>query len=123
MNFLAPEKRPEGVIPFLQGRLKAAYTVLNRHLEGRDWIVGAAPTILNADGVPFLEPVTEQQVADALSAASAVGDDRIQSATTGQVTPESWTHGSGEMRQRWFLAGLNGGPNACNTFEVSGSEL
>ncbi len=85
--------------------------------------VGAAPSILNADGVPFLEPVTQQQIADALSAASAVGDDRIQSATTGQVTPESWTHGSSEMRQRWFLAGLEGGPNACNTFEVSGSDL
>ena len=44
MNFLAPEKRPEGVAAFLQGRLKAAYTVLNRHLEGRDWIVGSGPT-------------------------------------------------------------------------------
>ena len=62
--------------------------------------------------------MTEQQIRDALSAASAVGDDRIQEKTQGQVTPESWTHGSSEMRQRWFLAGLQGGPNACNTFEV-----
>lgn len=46
-NFLAPEKRPEGVIPFLQGRLKVAYGILNDHLAGRDWIVGDAPT--NAD--------------------------------------------------------------------------
>lgn len=54
MNFLAPEKRPEGVIPFLQGRLKAAYTVLNRHLEGRDWIVGAGPTIADLSCCGYL---------------------------------------------------------------------
>lgn len=47
MNFLPPDKRPQPVIDFLQGRLKAAYTVLNDHLEGRDWIVGDGVT--NAD--------------------------------------------------------------------------
>ncbi|NJS38473.1 MAG: glutathione S-transferase family protein [Rhodobacteraceae bacterium] len=45
MNFLAPDKRPEGVIPFLQGRLKASYTVLNDHLAGRNWVAGEAVTI------------------------------------------------------------------------------
>jgi hypothetical protein len=81
--------------------------------------VGAASTIKNDDGVVFLDTVTEAQIADALSAASAVGDDRIQESTQGQVTPETWTHGSSEKRQQWFTAGLNGGPNACNTFEVA----
>jgi glutathione S-transferase len=47
MNFLPAEKRPEPVIAFLQGRLKATYEVLNAHLEGREWIVGDAAT--NAD--------------------------------------------------------------------------
>lgn len=45
MNFLPAEKRPEGVIPFLQGRVKAAYTVLNDHLAQRDWIADTGPTI------------------------------------------------------------------------------
>lgn len=47
MNFLPEDKRPAEVIGFMQGRLTAAYTVLNTHLEGRDWIVGDALT--NAD--------------------------------------------------------------------------
>lgn len=47
MNFLPEDKRPAEVIAFSQGRLKAAYGVLNAHLEGRDWIVGDGLT--NAD--------------------------------------------------------------------------
>jgi glutathione S-transferase len=47
MNFLPEDKRPAEVIAFNQGRLQAAYTVLNDHLEGRDWIVGDSVT--NAD--------------------------------------------------------------------------
>ncbi len=44
MNFLPEAKRPAEVIAFSQGRLKAAYQVLDAHLEGRDWIVGDAIT-------------------------------------------------------------------------------
>lgn len=47
MNFVPEDKRPAEVIAFNQGRLKAAYGVLDKHLEGRDWIVGDAVT--NAD--------------------------------------------------------------------------
>jgi glutathione S-transferase len=45
MNFLPEDRRPAEVIAFTQGRLKAAYAVLDRHLQGQDWMVGAAPTI------------------------------------------------------------------------------
>lgn len=45
MNFLPEAKRPAEVIAFAQGRLKAAYGVLNAHLDGRDWVVGSGPTI------------------------------------------------------------------------------
>lgn len=47
MNFLPEDKRPKEVIAFTQGRLKAAYQVLNTHLATRDWIVGSSMT--NAD--------------------------------------------------------------------------
>ena len=54
MNFLPEDKRPEQVIGFMQGRLKAAYETLNRHLEGRDWIVGRDVTVADVSCCSYL---------------------------------------------------------------------
>jgi uncharacterized protein len=71
----------------------------------------------NALDTGFIEDLTRQDVADALDAAAAVGDDRIQERTQGRVTPESWTHGSAEQRQSWFVRGIEGSrPQSCDTF-------
>jgi predicted metalloprotease len=70
----------------------------------------------NAADTGYLQQPTEQEVGEALNAAAAVGDDRIQRATQGRVSPESWTHGSSQQRQQWFMNGYKGGNiTACNT--------
>ena len=83
------------------------------------WAHHAASTIQQRTGVPFLEPLTDKDIADALSAAASVGDDRIQKQATGTINPEAWTHGSAEQRQKWFTVGYRtGDPNQCDTFNA-----
>jgi uncharacterized protein len=56
-------------------------------------------------------------VEEAMNAAAAVGDDRIQKQATGRVNPESWTHGSSQQRMQWFNTGLEKGRiQECDTF-------
>jgi uncharacterized protein len=68
----------------------------------------------------LIEDVTQADINSAIDAASAVGDDRIQEQTQGQVDKESWTHGSSEQRRRWFSKGYETGKaSQCDTFTGS----
>jgi predicted metalloprotease len=86
------------------------------------WVAAASTTVAQ-NGVTFLEPVTDAQVADALNAAEVIGDDRIQEMGSGQVNPETWTHGSSAQREKWFQIGMKNGAGSCDTFSISGPEL
>ena len=84
------------------------------------WAHYATITKQEGTGVPFLNPLSDTDIADALSAAASVGDDRIQQASTGRVNPEAWTHGSSEQRQKWFTQGYRTGDvNSCDTFSTT----
>jgi predicted metalloprotease len=65
--------------------------------------------------------VLEQgDIEEALTAASAIGDDRLQKQARGYATPESFTHGTSQQRVRWFKTGFSQGTvESCNTFEAA----
>ncbi len=72
----------------------------------------------HAQGMDLLE---EGDLEEALTAASAVGDDTIQQRSRGYVVPESFTHGTSEQRKRWFYKGFeNGTLQGGNTFDAKG---
>jgi predicted metalloprotease len=85
--------------------------------------VGDAATTEDENGETYLKPITKAQVTDALNAAAAIGDDRLQQESSGTVDKDTWTHGSSASRQKWFIAGYQGGPESCDTFSVKKSQL
>jgi predicted metalloprotease len=67
-----------------------------------------------------VESITEGDVKEAIGAAEAVGDDRIQEQATGTIDKESWTHGSADQRSTWFSRGFKGGTiGDCDTFAAA----
>ncbi|MCT2007266.1 neutral zinc metallopeptidase [Micrococcus lylae] len=92
------------------------------------WAGSAAHTVDPESGETFLKPISDEQLRQALDAAASVGDDRIQQASTGQVRPEAFTHGTSEQRQRWFMRGYESGRsnpdiNQCDTLSIPADQL
>jgi uncharacterized protein len=67
-----------------------------------------------------MKQLSDGDIAEALNAATAIGDDRLQQQTQGRIVPESFTHGSSEQRVRWFKRGMESGqPGSCDTFSAA----
>lgn len=80
----------------------------------------AATTTEDEDGNVLISELTKQDVQEAIDAATAVGDDRIQRQSGGSVDSDSWTHGSAAQRVQWFETGYNTGQIAsCDTFAAN----
>jgi predicted metalloprotease len=72
-----------------------------------------------ADAAPRLQ-LNPGDIEEALRAATAIGDDRLQRQSQGVVVPDSFTHGSSEQRVRWLKRGMESGdPKACDTFDAA----
>src|SRR5262249_2733702 len=73
----------------------------------------------NHAGQDWKNLVESGDIEAALQTAAAIGDDRLQRQAQGYVVPDSFTHGSSEQRQRWFMNGYRGGNvGSCNTFSA-----
>lgn len=79
--------------------------------------VWAARAAAASGGAVVLGP---EDIAQGLRAASAIGDDTLQSQAGGRIVPDAFTHGTSEQRMRWFRRGAEtGDPGACDTFSAS----
>lgn len=85
------------------------------------WVGHASTTADPETGMPFLEPITQEQLDNALAAAASVGDDRIQQTIQGEADPHTFTHGSSAQRMEAFTIGYSNGTVAsCDAFGVVG---
>ncbi|CAM4009273.1 neutral zinc metallopeptidase [Smaragdicoccus niigatensis] len=97
----------------------AVRTELQADCYGGIWAYYADKDPAPGQTQPYLKPLTQKDIADALSAAASVGDDHIQESMTGRTNPEKYTHGTSAQRQAWFSAGYKTGQiSACDTYSA-----
>ena len=84
------------------------------------WAYDAATRLRPGTETTFLDPISDDQLRDAQSAATAVGDDTVQKQSGVGVNSDTWTHGSSDQRLQWFAKGYNDGTlAACDTFSAA----
>ncbi|HYR34507.1 MAG TPA: neutral zinc metallopeptidase [Burkholderiales bacterium] len=94
-----------------------ARAATSRTGAARAWSAAASASGVWGHYAGTVKQLSPGDIEEALTAATAIGDDRLQKQTQGRVVPESFTHGTSEQRVRWFKRGLDSGrPKDCDTF-------
>ena len=112
-----------GILPKVQQQQRGASKTDANRLQVRvelqaDCLAGVWANHAKEDWKNLIEP---GDVEAAMQTAAAIGDDRLQKQAQGYAVPDSFTPGSSEQRQRWFMTGLKQGTvAACNTFASAG---
>jgi len=111
-----------GILPKVQQQQRSVSKAEANHLQVRvelqaDCLAGVWANHSQEDWKNLIEP---GDVEAAMQTAAAIGDDRLQKQAQGYVVPDSFTHGTSEQRQRWFMTGYKQGTiAACNTFSAT----
>jgi uncharacterized protein len=110
-----------GILPRVQARQQEVGEIERNQLSVRVELMADCLAGVWANHSQQRYRALEQgDVEEAVAAAEAIGDDRLQRQTGGRVVPDSFTHGSSEQRVRWFMQGLKGGTvQGCDAFRAS----
>lgn len=108
-----------GILPQVQQRQQQVSRREANALSVRNELMADCLAGVWAHHARNLIKLDEGDVREAMNAAQAIGDDKLQKQAQGHVIPDSFTHGTSEQRQRWFFTGLRSGQmGSCNTFQT-----
>ena len=110
-----------GILPRVQARQQEVGTAERNQLSVRvELMADCLAGVWAHHSQQRYRALEEGDVEEAIKAAEAIGDDRLQKQAGGRVVPDSFTHGSSEQRVRWFMQGLKGGTiQGCDSFRAS----
>ncbi|GBU17510.1 MULTISPECIES: neutral zinc metallopeptidase [Methylobacterium] len=107
-----------GILGKVQARQQAAGKTEANHLSVRvELMADCLAGVWAKNSNDRWNAIDQSDVQEAIKAAEAIGDDKLQQQSQGYVVPDSFTHGSSEQRVRWFMTGFRSGQTrSCDTF-------
>jgi hypothetical protein len=112
-----------GILGKVQSRQQAAGKVESNRLSVRvELMADCLAGVWAKNSNDRWNSLEQGDIEEALQAASAIGDDKLQKQSQGYAVPDSFTHGSSEQRMRWFTTGYKSGQTkSCDTFRTAGN--
>jgi hypothetical protein len=109
-----------GILPRVTQMRERSNEVVSNQLSVRTELQADCFAGVWAHHIQAMGRLEQGDIEEAMRTASAIGDDKLQRASQGVVVPDSFTHGSAEQRQRWFMTGFRSGSiRDCDTFQTN----